>query len=185
MKKILMLLPIMASLMFGASDYSKRLTRELNNLKSSQKTVLMHNLRTTMKQTGDRELALIMASIAWKESCFGANRNESKYCNNCSYGTHQVLLLNAMKKLKLKNTDANRKAVRHRLLTDEDLSYRLAMMELKGWLKVHKGNMPKAIASYNAGYKSTSSNAGNKYQKDVFYRKQFLEKYVRDNKISL
>ena len=182
MKKVLMLLALSISLVF-ASPYSKRLENELKTMNADQKKVLMHNLTTTMEQTGDRDFALIMTSIAWKESGFGLNRNESKHCNNCSYGTHQVLLLNAIGKLKLKNTKENRIAIRKRLLTDEDLSHRLAMMELKGWLKIHKGNMQKAVASYNVGGASIRSNAGNRYQKDVFYRKQFLEKYIAQNNI--
>ena len=183
MKRVLLLLTFSMSLLFGMK-YTDRLNWELDTMNVNQKKILMHNLNTTIKKTGDKELALIMTSIAWKESGFGLNRNEAKQCNNCSYGTHQVLLLNAINKLGLKNTAENRKAIRYQLLTDEDLSFKLAMMELKGWLKIHKGNRQKAVASYNAGHKSINSEAGNRYQRDVFLRIKYLERYLEKNKIS-
>lgn len=44
------------------------------------------------------------------------------------------------------------------------------------WLKTHKGNMPRALASYNAGY---NVNAGLRYSSSIINKAT----YLRDNNI--
>ena len=94
------------------------------------------------------DMGYSLAAIAWQES------NAGKYpvnVNDPSFGVHHILLNNAMKRSKTKNTAFNRNLMAASLL-NPSTSAKFAIKELQYWHKYWKGNWIKIWASYNAGH---------------------------------
>lgn len=160
---------------FG-NGYTERLQRELNNLSDEQILVLANSLW----HGKDHDLSIWLAATAWKESNFGkykVNATDGKYG---SYGSHMILLDTAFKVSGINPKKDKFKVwmLKNSLLNLETVSIFYAVNELEYWLKRHKGNFDKAVASYNAGNKGINSDAGKRYLADIKLRMKYIKKYV-------
>ena len=97
----------------------------------------------------DKSLAAALAAIAFYESSAGKYLSNKK---DPSAGAHHVLLSHALTYLQLEPSKTNYKFVKDALMNNLGLSAAIAEQELGWWLERHKGNMFKAVRSYNQGY---------------------------------
>ena len=114
-------------------------------------------------------LGYIMAGLAWQESSAGVMTSKSK--EHHAYGMFQnylPTLRNRVKQLGWKMTDQEI----IRMVKKKENSAAWAYIELSYWLDIHKGDMRKALSSYNAGWKV---KAGNKYATDVLTKANYLK----------
>lgn len=158
---------------YAGTDLSKhKYTKQLDNLTKLQQSTFLQGLEYGI----DNKLGYLMVAISWKESDLGrvtVNKSDGKHG---SYSMYQILMDTAMKKLGIKKqSEFQILAVKARLLLDHKYAADMAVDELKYWYKVHKGDIKKTLASYNAGWKSTDSKRGNAYAEDVLLRVKVLE----------
>lgn len=118
----------------------------------------------------DRHLGTLFAAIAWEESSAGINTGRNKKGHH-AYGMFQNLYTTVTSKL-----DNRGIPFRHwylkRDLERKSSSAEWAMDELSYWLKVRKGNIRIALASYNAGW---NYHAGLRYADRVLAKNQELK----------
>lgn len=114
-------------------------------------------------------LGYIMAAISWQESSAGTIFTGKP--DHAAYGIFQNYLptvRNRVKQLGWEMTDAEIIA----MLKTRKNSATWAYVELSYWLNVHKGDMRKALASYNAGW---DTKAGNHYASLVLNKANYLK----------
>lgn len=165
---------------YGASDYSKhKYTKQLDKLTKVQQSTFLQGLEYGL----DNELGYLMVAISWKESNLGLDNINKGDGRHGSYSVYQILVDTAMRKLGIKKKNEWKLVgLKSRLLLDHNFAADLAVDELKYWYKVHKGNIKKTLASYNAGWKSTDSARGSAYAEDILLRVKVLEaKYGKIN----
>lgn len=112
----------------------------------------------------DTGLGHIMAAIAWQETSAYDDLPQKK--NHHAYGLFQNYIKTVRSKHKQRGivmSDAELK----KYLMRRDISAVYAIDELSSWLKVRKGNIRLALASYNAGWN---------YQKGLGYADSVLAK---------
>ena len=76
--------------------------------------------------------------------------------NDC--GLTQINLYWHLKRKGIKDTLANRKIYREKLLSNKDYNLLYAIVELEHWEVVHEGNYRLMLCSYNQGTKCDSRN---------------------------
>lgn len=167
MKKILLLILLLPFLHCG-------LLQELEGINEKQKEILINSL----KYGKEYDLSLTLAAIAWQESGFGKRVKNSKDGKYGSFCTYQILVQTAAKR---NNLDI--KLVKDKLLNDFEFCKNNAIEELLYWKNRWKGDYPKMIASYNAGYKSLNNPNGMKYYRAIAYKVLALDKYIKKYKI--
>ena len=143
MKKILIL--FLVSVSAGANSSECRYLKDTYNLSNSQ----IHNLRVSHELAGDTGMGNILAAISYYESSAGINLVNK---NDPSAGHHHVLLTHALSYFGLEATKENLRFVEDALIHNVGLSAHIAMQELEWWLNRHKGDLFKALRSYNQGY---------------------------------
>lgn len=157
--------------------FSKSFEKELERLNDMQ----LNTMIASLKMGKDTKTDFILAAIAWRETGFGrirANESDGKYG---SYGAHQILLDTFMIRYKEIYDLLGKEVVKKLLMWSDEISAKLALVELSYWDKRHKGNMKKMLASYNAGNKGINSSKGLAYANDVLARAKAIEKYVTKN----
>lgn len=117
-----------------------------------------------------RHLGTLFAAIAWEESSAGINTGRNKKGHH-AYGMFQNLYGTVVKKLKQRNIPFTHSFLKKDLETNFS-SAEWAMDELQYWLKVRRGNIRHALASYNAGW---NYRAGLKYADRVLRKNQALK----------
>lgn len=171
MLRFMLLLSLVLSLGHAERNYLK----ELHNLDHDQYKVLIDSLSYGKSY----DLGYTLAAIAWKESHFGkykVNQSDGEYG---SYGVYHILLDTALRRENIKDTGyINRHTLKLKLITDNSVNAAHALTELNYWKKYHKGSYKKMVASYNAGWKSTKSNYGYRYYKDISKRVKVLKSYL-------
>ncbi|ABF72656.1 hypothetical protein PHG25ORF097c [Aeromonas phage 25] len=119
----------------------------------------------------DRYLGTLFAAIAWEESSAGINTGRNKKGHH-AYGMFQNLYTTVTSKL-----DNRGIPFRHWYLKKDlerkSSSAEWAMDELSYWLKVRKGNIRIALASYNAGW---NYHTGLRYADRVLTKNQKLKR---------
>ena len=116
-------------------------------------------------------LGYIMAGMAWQESSGGANTGHSPEHN--AYGMFQNYLPSVKSwtnKINWNMSDAQIK----KMLKNRKYSATWAYIELSYWMNRYNGNIPKAIASYNAG---NNYKAGIKYSRQVMKKAEYLKEH--------
>lgn len=123
------------------------------------------------KRYDNNGLGYIMAALVWRESSAGIKEKGKK--GHEAYGMFQNYLptiRSRVDKLGWKMTD--RQIIK--MMGKRSNSAAWAYIELSYWLDVHKGDMRKAIASYNAGWKF---KAGDAYASDVLKKANYLKSH--------
>lgn len=149
----------------------------LEEFSQSQKTVL---LRAYL--AGEREgFGLLLAAIAWKESCAGVYKVNFQ---DPSAGNFHAYIPGVIRKYpELKQNGFTQNMVGAMLVEDDTFAEEIAIAELKFWQKEHKGNQKNIIKSYNKGYSWTKSANANlqaeKYYQDIIWRIGKLEYYFQ------
>ncbi|BBC78177.1 hypothetical protein KNT65_gp129 [Escherichia phage EcS1] len=114
-------------------------------------------------------LGYIMAGLAWQESSAGVLTKKSK--EHHAYGMFQNYLPTLRSRTKqLGYNMSDREIIR--MVKSRENSAAWAYIELSYWLEIHKGDMRKALSSYNAGW---AVKAGNKYASDVLSKANYLK----------
>lgn len=127
----------------------------------------------THKNIHKSGLGHIMAAILWQESSAGVNlKSKPKHHAYGMFQNYLPTMRARIKELGYNMTDAEIK----RMLNKRSNSAYWAYIELSYWLNIHKGDIRKAISSYNSGW---NVKAGSKYASEV------LEKanYLKNNKL--
>lgn len=138
--------------------------QELNNLKPEQKKVLEYALRVgndydiktakPVEKEKAKRLGYHLAAIAWIETraCLDTGKGKP---GHKSYGCWQVTVGSASATM---DKSYPKRVVIKKLETLKGGS-KYAIHALEYWLDYHNGNMQKALASYNAGFKFNSQQA--------------------------
>ena len=173
---------ILAILMMATLCFGKTYSQQLKELTPAQQEVMVNSLKAG-KFLKNKEHGILLAAIAWKESNFGIDKLNSTDGKKGSWGSHQILLDSALKRLESLEKIIGENGIALLLYYSDYFSAVMANKELKYWNKVHKGDITKVLASYNAGGASTKSERGRKYSKDVQYRMTLIASYVDKNGI--
>lgn len=136
----------------------------LDNLTPKQKKVLEYSFKVgnqyalhtaqPVDSEDTKRLGYHLAAIAWIESRACENSGKGKK-NHHAYGCWQVMASTASKRMDNKYP---KRVVVNRLETLQGGS-QFAIYELQYWLQYHKGDVKKALASYNAGFKYRKQDA--------------------------
>lgn len=147
-----------------ANKNSPSYIKDLDNITPKQKEVLEyayrvgHNydLKTAKPVEKDKakRLGYHLAAIVWIESRACENVGKGKKGHH-TYGCWQVTARSASARM---DKSYPKRVVIKKLETLQGGS-KYAIYELEYWLDYHKGDLKKALASYNAGFKYTKKEA--------------------------
>jgi len=115
-------------------------------------------------------LSYTLMAIVWKESSCGLHR--ANYISGC-YGVGHIRLRTYMDRHHIPYTFENQQEAMRLLSNVDTVNLREALVELKYWKKIHKGNTTRAIASYFAG---TKWWLGIEYAKDIKKKRNQLKR---------
>lgn len=121
------------------------------------------------KRYDNNGLGYVMAALIWQESSAGTLLHGKE--GHLAYGMFQNYLPTVRKRAEQLGWNLSDKEIK-RMLKTRNNSAAWAYIELSYWLNVHKGDMRKAIASYNAGWKV---KAGNAYASEVLKKANYLK----------
>lgn len=132
--------------------------------------------KTYENRYNDQGLGYIFAAMAWLESSAYEDPRKiaKKKKGHHAYGLFQNYLptvRNRSKQMGLNLTDEqiiNQLVIRHKAA---EWSY----IELNNWLKVHKGDLKRALASYNGGYR-WHKPAPMYYSQDILRKAEYLKR---------
>lgn len=123
------------------------------------------------KETPNQKgLGYIMAGLLWQESSAGINQGLNKDKHH-AYGMFQNYLPTLRSRVKQVGWKMSDKEI-IRMVQKRQNSASWAYIELSYWIDVHKGDLRKAIASYNAGW---NVKAGSKYASEVLEKANYLK----------
>lgn len=138
--------------------------QELKTLNPEQKKVLEYALRVgndydiktakPVEKKKTKRLGYHLAAIAWIESRACEDTGKGKRGHH-AVGCWQVLYSTANKRT---NGNVSKQKLKNYLNTLEGGS-KFAIYELEYWLNYHNGDLKRALASYNAGFKFKSPHA--------------------------
>lgn len=115
-------------------------------------------------------LGYIMAGLLWQESSAGINQGLNKDKHH-AYGMFQNYLPTLRSRVQQVGWKMSDKEI-IRMVQKRQNSASWAYIELTYWIDVHKGDLRKAIASYNAGW---NFKAGSKYASEVLEKANYLK----------
>lgn len=154
---------------------------QIANLTYAFKFGEQFNTNGTPKQPNEAHkpgLGYVFAAIAWQESsAYEDPRKLSHSKGHQAYGMFQNYLPTVKSRFKQMGIDMPKEEI-IRLLISRENSAEWSYIELKTWLKYHKGHLRNALASYNGGYNWKSKQTQG-------YAKSVLNKatYLKNNKI--
>lgn len=173
MKKVLATLLLTASM----SAYSVEPTfsnEQLDNLQYAYAFGEQFQKSGKFKEHSNRYdnngLGYIMAGLVWQESSAGLNTGKHKQKHH-AYGMFQNYLPTLRSRAEQAGWKMSDKEI-IKMVQKRQYSASWAYIELSYWLDIHKGDMRKAISSYNAGWKV---KAGNTYATQVLEKANYLK----------
>ena len=170
MKKVLATLLLTVSM----SAYSVEPTfnsEQLDNLHYAYAFGEQYQKSGKFKETPNQKgLGYIMAGLLWQESSAGINQGLNKDKHH-AYGMFQNYLPTLRSRVKQVGWKMSDKEI-IRMVQNRQNSASWAYIELSYWINVHKGDLRKAIASYNAGW---NVKAGSKYASEVLEKANYLK----------
>lgn len=123
------------------------------------------------KETPNQKgLGYIMAGLLWQESSAGINQGLNKDKHH-AYGMFQNYLPTLRSRVQQVGWKMSDKEI-IRMVQKRQNSASWAYIELSYWIDVHKGDLRKAIASYNAGW---NVKVGSKYASEVLEKANYLK----------
>ncbi|QPI17808.1 hypothetical protein POP12_016 [Pectobacterium phage POP12] len=146
------------------------------NIKASIKIGNKYQYHTAkpVESSSDKRLGYQLAAISWIESRACKDTGKGKK-NHHAYGCFQILYNTAKTRTPEMSGASSKRLLVSRLETLQGGSD-YALQELEYWLSYHKGDMKKALASYNAGF-SYSSREAKTYSKMVMNTASLIEKH--------
>lgn len=163
----------MVTIIFSSYSFAEELYSGNINFKQVQFDNLKFAYDKGVQSEIDHDdIGYIFSAMAWQESSAGTITGEGQ-ANHHAYGLFQNYLPTVRNRLKQKGleyTDSNLK----KMLSDPHYSAIFAEIELSYWLDYHKGDMSRALASYNAGFKWSK---GKGYASSVLSK----AKHLKDN----
>ena len=114
---------------------------------------------------GDHNIGYIMAAIIWQESSCGTNIK-----NGNAVGAFQNYVPTVQSRLNQQGIKKSHSQI-SKELTSFDRSAHWANVELEYWLTQHRGNMHRALASYNAG----NTKGGGRYASSIMQKANYLK----------
>lgn len=165
---------VMLAVSFGANASSIKFNdTQMDNLQYAYRYGEQFTKKGVRKELDDtkRGLGFVMAGIAWQESSAGINLSPKK--NHHAYGMFQNYIKTVRAKKEKRGVKMSDREIIKKI-SKRDVSADYAIDELSYWLKVRKGNMRLALASYNAGWD---------YKKGLGYADSVLRKanYLKRN----
>lgn len=129
---------------------------------------------STHNKSDQHKLGIIMAAIAWQESGAGINTGINKPGHKARgvFQNYLPTVKNVVAQEKLDYTEAELLAE----LDSLDGSAAWSIRNLQYWLKYHKGDLNKSVASYYGG---TDYRKGTGYARDVFAKAKILESHLK------
>lgn len=160
-KVIILSLLITSSMAFAGPDLSQT---QIKNMK----TAYTYGKTKMPEHSGSRlDIGYIMAAILWQESSAGINCGK----NGHAVGAFQNYIPTVKSRMSQNGVKKSNAQIAKELQSF-NTSAHWANIELSYWIKVHKGNMPKALASYNAGW---NHSAGSRYSRSVMTKANYLK----------
>lgn len=170
------LLGLLLSIVFAIADLSASQTDvelygELENLKKSERIVLVK----TLKRAEAFDMQWTMTAIAWRESHFGRNLVGR---TTPDYGVFQINIVSFKRRYAehLKVFPLSDESIIEILKNDYNLGFVAALAELEYWKSVRGDNWFEIWASYNGGHKMYKP-----YAKMIKQRIKVLKKFLRKN----
>ena len=154
------LLLILSPVVAAGPDFSQH---QIKNMKTAY-TYGQSKMPTTSTRL---DIGYIMAAILWQESSAGINCGK----NGHAVGAFQNYIPTVKSRMSKNGVQKSNAQIAKELQSFNNSAH-WANIELSYWLKVHKGNMPKALASYNAGW---NHSAGTKYSRSVMSKANYLK----------
>ncbi|EQA7786725.1 transglycosylase SLT domain-containing protein [Acinetobacter baumannii] len=166
LKLLLLSITLMLSpTIFAKPDFSET---QIKNMQNAYK----YGRSKPLKFNGSRvDFGYIMAAIIWQETSAGINCGTGKH----AVGHYQNLITTVKSRMAQEGVHKSRSQIASELKNPNTSAY-WARVEMQSWLKVHNGNIHKALASYNAGW---ASNKGASYSRNVIKKAN----YLKDNNI--
>lgn len=127
---------------FSLADITKLNSKQLDNLRFAC------DFGKDAIWKGD-DLCFTFAAIAWVETRAGMDIVGGK--GHQSFGLFQNYVETVSRRIKQEGSFLPKAEIKN-MLMDREASAYWAEVELFDWLKHHKGNFRRALASYNAGY---------------------------------
>lgn len=168
-----------ATVMKKAPTNAPSYVKELDEITPKQKKVLEYAFRIgneydrktakPVESETSKRLGYHLAAIAWIESRACENVGKGKK-NHHAYGCFQVTARSASARM---DKSYSKRVVINKLETLRGGS-KFALHELEYWLDYHKGDLKKALASYNAGFKYSKKEARD-YARMVNHTAKLLE----------
>lgn len=159
---ILALTLIMSNVVWAGTNLSQ------TQIKNLQQAYSYGNRKPPAKYNGTRvDFGYIMAAIMWQETSAGINCGTS----NKVVGPYQNMVTTVKNRMEQDGIKKSHAQVA-RELKNPNVSAHWAQVEMDSWLKVHNGNINKALASYNAGW-ATHKGAG--YSQNVLKKAIYLK----------
>lgn len=162
---LMLALALLATPAFAKTDFSKS---QVNNMQKAYS----YGKSKPLKFNGSRvDFGYIMAAIIWQETSAGINCGTGSH----AVGHYQNLVTTVQARMKKDGVNKSRTQIA-RELQNPNISAHWARVELSYWLDVHNGDLNKALASYNAGWK---------YQKGTRYSANVIKKanYLKSNNV--
>ncbi len=158
---------IIIFLLLSVTANAQSLKYQFNHLTKPQVQVLKQACRAGIADN----LCLTMAAIAWQESDFGLYQINLQ---DPSAGIFHIKISTAMSYTKLRNTGFNRNRVAMWLIRYPTWTTKIALSQLKFWLRYWHKNWLKAVGSYNGGYKWSR-----KYARKITNKVRFLKRHIK------
>lgn len=140
---------------------------QVSNMKQAYSYGNKYAKQLPKSRHGDLNLGYIMAAILWQESSAGINCGK----NGHAVGPYQNYIPTVKSRMKQNGVTKSNAQIASELKQFDRSAY-WAHTEMEYWLKVHNGSMPKALASYNAGWQISK---GKSYSSSVIKKAQYLK----------
>ncbi|ADG60038.1 hypothetical protein Acj9p138 [Acinetobacter phage Acj9] len=162
LKSLLVTLTLLVSpQLFAKPDFSPQ---QIKNMQAAYK----YGSSKPLKFNGSRvDFGYIMAAIIWQETSAGINCGTGSH----AVGHYQNLVTTVKSRMAQDGVHKSRAQIANEL-KNPSTSAHWARVEMQSWLGVHNGNIQRALASYNAGWKH---QRGAKYSANVLRKADYLK----------
>lgn len=162
MKKLILLICV---LLFSAPTWAYNFSD--TQIKNMSKAYQYGKKKLPTQRYGNLDHGYIMAAILWQESSAGINCGK----NGHAVGPFQNYIPTVKSRMKQNGVTKSNSQIASELSSFNNSAH-WANVELDYWLTVHKGNINKAIASYNAGWQIQK---GQGYSRSVIQKANYLK----------
>lgn len=156
-----------ATLLLSPMAYAESSCEAYSKLTENQR----HNIRLSVNRGAVDNMGLTLAAIALTESSAGVQRVNMR---TKDFGLYAINY-RTMKSISGINNDLIGAALTFKITYDDEYAAKYALNVLRHYHKVHKGDWPKIIMSYNAGNRYWN---GREYLKKVKFNIIMIKKCI-------